>query len=126
MGPREAAREAPRDVALDDTETGSSAGGPSADYAEVFVSVGRRDGVRAADLQALLLDQLGLDKADVKRIRVRERNAFVSVRRSEFSRAVAGLSGATLAGRARDGRAGAGTRRRRREIDADAAGAVEP
>jgi len=102
----------------------SSAG--SADYAEVFVSVGRRDGVRAADLQALLLDQLGLDKDDVKRIRVRERNAFVSVRRTELQRAVQGLSGATLAGRsvmaepARERTAGSP------ETDEDAPGPVEP
>ncbi|MRG90573.1 DEAD/DEAH box helicase [Polyangium spumosum] len=123
---REPAREVPREVGLDDTDPGRSQEGSSGDYAEVFVSVGRRDGVRAADLQALLLDQIGLDKADVKRIRVRERNAFVSVRRAELARAVAGLSGATLAGRtvsaepARE-RTGAGG-----EIDADAAGAVEP
>jgi ATP-dependent RNA helicase DeaD len=71
-----------------------------------------------------LLDQIGLDKADVKRIRVRERNAFVSVRRSELQRAVAGLSAATLAGRnimaepARERGAGGD--------DPDTAGAVEP
>ncbi|HVK69916.1 MAG TPA: DEAD/DEAH box helicase [Polyangium sp.] len=124
-GPRDVAREVTREVAPDDTDPGRSQEGSSGDYAEVFVSVGRRDGVRAADLQALLLDQIGIDKADVKRIRVRERNAFVSVRRSEVTRAVAGLSGATLAGRtvmaepARE-RGGAG------EIDADAAGTVEP
>ena len=123
--PRDVSREATRDVGLDDTDPGRPQEGSSADYAEVFVSVGRRDGVRAADLQALLLDQIGLDKADVKRIRVRERNAFVSVRRTELARAVAGLSGATLAGRtvmaepARERGAGG-------EIDGDAAGTVEP
>jgi ATP-dependent RNA helicase DeaD len=69
------------------------------DFGEIYVNVGRRDGVRASDLQALLLEQLGLHRDDVKRIRVRDRNAFVSIRRSEVTRAVEGLNGASLAGR---------------------------
>jgi ATP-dependent RNA helicase DeaD len=63
-----------------------------ADYAEIFVSVGRRDGVRSGDLQELLVDHIGLDKEDVKRIRVRDRNTFVSVRKSEAQRAIEGIS----------------------------------
>jgi len=69
------------------------------DYAEIFVSVGRRDGVRSADIQELLVDHIGLDKDDVKRIRVRERNAFISVRKSEALRAIEGISKASWGNR---------------------------
>ncbi len=77
--------------------SGSAAG--SADYAEIFVSVGRRDGVRSADLQQLLVDHIGIDKDDVKRIRVRERNAFISVRKAEAQRAIEGISKASWGNR---------------------------
>jgi ATP-dependent RNA helicase DeaD len=50
-------------------------------------------------LQVLLLDHIGLDKDDVKRIRVRERNAFVSVRRAQAQRALEGIAAATWSGR---------------------------
>jgi ATP-dependent RNA helicase DeaD len=76
-----------------------AAAASSGEYAEIFVSVGRRDGVRAADLQELLLDHLGIDKDDVKRIRVRERNAFVSIRRTEAQRAIDGISKASWGNR---------------------------
>lgn len=69
------------------------------DYAEIFVSIGRRDGVRSSDLQELLVDHIGLGKDDVKRIRVRERNAFISVRKSEAQRAIDGISKASWGNR---------------------------
>lgn len=72
---------------------------PSGDYAEIFVSIGRRDGVRSSDLQELLVDHIGLDKDDVKRIRVRERNAFLSVRKSQAQRAIEGISKASWGNR---------------------------
>jgi len=70
-----------------------------ADYAEIYVNIGRRDGARAADYQGILTERAGIDRAHVRRIRVRERNAFVSVRREDLVRALAALNGATLAGR---------------------------
>lgn len=69
------------------------------EYAEIFVSVGRRDGVRSADIQQLLVEHIGLDKDDVKRIRVRERNAFISVRKSEAQRAIDGITKASWGNR---------------------------
>src|SRR5262249_50158211 len=69
------------------------------DFAEVYVNVGRREGARAADFQRLLTERAGIDKANVRRIRVRERNAFVSVRREDLARAVEALTGATVAGK---------------------------
>jgi ATP-dependent RNA helicase DeaD len=69
------------------------------DLAEIYVNVGRRDGARAADFQQILIDRAGLERANVRRIRVRERNAFVSVRRDDLDRALAALQGATVAGK---------------------------
>ncbi len=70
-----------------------------ADLAEIFINVGRREGARAADLQRLLTERAGIDKAYVRRIRVRDRNAFVSVRREDLAKALAALSGATIGGK---------------------------
>jgi ATP-dependent RNA helicase DeaD len=69
------------------------------DFVELFLNVGRRDGVRAADLQRMLLERAGLSKDNIKRIRVRERNAFLSVRKADAERAIAGFSGVTMGGR---------------------------
>jgi hypothetical protein len=65
----------------------------------VYVNVGRREGARAADFQRVLTERAGIDKADVRRIRVRERNAFVSVPRGDLARAVEALDGATIGGK---------------------------
>ncbi len=69
------------------------------DFAEVFVNVGRRDGARAADLLRAIEERGGVDKDDVRRIRVRERNAFVSVRKAALAAVIQALSGATIAGK---------------------------
>jgi ATP-dependent RNA helicase DeaD len=101
----QALREAPlASQALREAPLGSPAFAPSAapadgDFAEIYINVGRRDGARAADFQSLLTERAGLDRADVRRIRVRERNAFVSVRREDLPRALAALNGATIAGK---------------------------
>ncbi len=63
---------------------------------EIFVNVGRRDGARAADLQRALVEQASLERDTIGRIRVRERNAFVSVRREHLDRAIAALTGLTV------------------------------
>jgi ATP-dependent RNA helicase DeaD len=69
------------------------------DYAELFVTVGRRDGVRAQDLLRALVEVAGLDKTTVRRIRVRDRHAFISIRKSDVESAIAKLHGTELAGR---------------------------
>lgn len=69
------------------------------DLAEIYVNVGRRESARAADFQRLLTEVAGIDKTNVRRIRVRERNAFISVRREDLARALAALTGATIAGK---------------------------
>jgi ATP-dependent RNA helicase DeaD len=66
---------------------------------EIYVNVGRRDGARAADFQRVLTERAGIDRALVRRIRVRDRNAFVSVRREDLAKALASLQGASIAGK---------------------------
>jgi ATP-dependent RNA helicase DeaD len=77
---------------------GGRAEGPE-DLVEIFINVGRRDGARASDFQRLLVERAGLGRSSVQRIRVRERNAFVSVRKDELAKAVAALHGAVIAGK---------------------------
>ncbi|MFO0758676.1 MAG: DbpA RNA binding domain-containing protein [Byssovorax sp.] len=54
---------------------------------------------RASDFQRLLTEGAGIDKAYVRRIRVRDRNAFVSVRREDLDKALAALTGVTIGGK---------------------------
>ncbi|MCK6586643.1 MAG: DEAD/DEAH box helicase [Polyangiaceae bacterium] len=69
------------------------------DLVEIFINVGRRDGARASDFQRLLVERAGLGRSSVQRIRVRERNAFVSVRKDELAKALGALHGAVIAGK---------------------------
>jgi ATP-dependent RNA helicase DeaD len=68
------------------------------DFLQVFINVGRREGLQAGDLQKLLSDK-GLGEVSSAGIRVRDRAAFVRVRRDLFDRAVAALSGEVIGGR---------------------------
>jgi ATP-dependent RNA helicase DeaD len=67
--------------------------------AQIFVNVGRRDGVRASDLQKLLVDGAGLAPEEAGRIRIRDRNTFVSVKKAHLEKAIAALAGQVLGGR---------------------------
>jgi len=67
-------------------------------FAQVFVNVGRRDGARAGDFERLL-EGGGLALGDRGRIRVRERNTFVSVRKESIGLAVAAFEGKVIGGR---------------------------
>lgn len=72
---------------------------PPADTAELFLSVGRRDGIRAKDVLTAFVDVAGLDPASVQRVRVRERNTFASVQKSDVDAALSKLEGTQLGGR---------------------------
>ena len=61
------------------------------------MNVGRRDGVRPGDVHRLLEAAVG--QSQTGRIRIRDRNSFVSVRKESLDRAVAALSGQVLGGR---------------------------
>ena len=96
--PAPAPRSEPRGASNGNVELAESAL-PDSDFGEIYVNVGRREGARAADFLRLLTEGAGIDKASVRRIRVRERNAFVSVRKDDVAKAVAALTGATIAGK---------------------------
>ena len=88
-----------RSEARSEVKSPEGDGGSDADFGEIYVNIGRREGARAADFQRLLTERAGIDKQSIRRIRVRERNAFVSVRKEDVVKAVAALTGATIAGK---------------------------
>jgi ATP-dependent RNA helicase DeaD len=65
---------------------------------QLFVNVGKRDGVRASDLQKLLSDR-GVAVDPAAGIRMRDRMTFVRVPKELFDDAVSALSGQVLGGR---------------------------
>jgi ATP-dependent RNA helicase DeaD len=65
--------------------------------AEIYVSVGRRDGAKPSDYETLL-ERAGLS-AQTDYVRVRHRHAFVGVKSEHFVAALAALQGATIAGK---------------------------
>ena len=67
-------------------------------FVQLFVNVGKREGVNPGDLQKLLTDK-GLVEAEAGRIRVRDRMSFISVKKEVFERAVAALTGQVMGGR---------------------------
>jgi ATP-dependent RNA helicase DeaD len=68
------------------------------DFLQLFVNVGKRDGVNPADLQKLLFD-VGIAVDPAQAIRMRDRMSFVRVSKENFDGAVAALSGQVLGGR---------------------------
>jgi hypothetical protein len=62
------------------------------------VSVGRRDGAKPSDYQAVL-EGAGLTEDEVGYVRVRHRHAFVGVKGEALERALGALHGAMIANR---------------------------
>jgi ATP-dependent RNA helicase DeaD len=77
----------------------SAAGAPPEDVAEVYVNVGRRDGVKPSDFHDALETRAGIAPQDTDYVRVRHRHSFVGTRRELVDRVVEALNGATLAGK---------------------------
>ncbi len=67
-------------------------------FSQLFVNIGRRDGAREEDLIRLLREG-GLGETDTGRVRMRDRNSFVSVRSHMIEAAVIALAGKSIAGR---------------------------
>jgi hypothetical protein len=72
--------------------------GEDDDFRQLFVNVGRREGVHARDLQKLLSDR-GIGEESMGGIRIRDRAAFVRVRKELLDQAIAALSGQVINGR---------------------------
>lgn len=68
-------------------------------FAQLFLNVGRRDGLRPGDVHRLLVEVARIEEAEQGRIRMRERITFVSVRPEQLDRAIAALGGQVVAGR---------------------------
>jgi ATP-dependent RNA helicase DeaD len=93
-------------VTISESGGSSGAAAPSAPavteeddgFLQLFINVGRREGVQAKDLQKILADR-GVSDVSASGIRVRDRAAFVRVRKDLFDQAVAALSGQVIGGR---------------------------
>ena len=68
-------------------------------FAEIFVSLGHRDGVSASDFQRVLTELAHISRAETGRIRIRDRSSFVSVKRELLDKAVTVLNGANILGK---------------------------
>jgi ATP-dependent RNA helicase DeaD len=93
--PRPARPERPRPVEVASSDEDEEDGAPR-DMTRLFVSAGKRDGVRAGDVARFFRDRGGLARNDVGRIRVRDKHTFVDVKSSHVDRVVAELSGQKL------------------------------
>jgi ATP-dependent RNA helicase DeaD len=71
------------------SESNQESGAP---VKEVYVNAGRRDGLRVAEVTRLL-EEGGIEKAMIGRIRVRDRSTFVGVRADAAEMAVKALDG---------------------------------
>src|SRR5207248_4480269 len=68
-------------------------------FAQIFVNIGRREGARPGDFYRLIVDQGGVPREETGRIRIRDKNSFVSVKKEWVDRAIAALAGQTIGGR---------------------------
>ena len=59
----------------------------------LYVNVGRRDGVRGAELARIVRERTGLADEDIGKVRVRHRHTFVGVRSDRVEQAIAALTG---------------------------------
>ncbi|HMJ13843.1 MAG TPA: DEAD/DEAH box helicase [Polyangiaceae bacterium] len=70
------------------------------DVTEIFVNVGRRDGVTPRDFYTLLASKgLGDELTGHGYVKVKHRHSFVGVRRALVEQAISALNGATIAGK---------------------------
>jgi ATP-dependent RNA helicase DeaD len=68
-------------------------------FTNVFLNVGRRDGLAVSDIQVLLLEKAQLTESDVGHIRLRDRITFVGIRKEHAERAIKALVGQVVGDR---------------------------
>jgi ATP-dependent RNA helicase DeaD len=66
---------------------------------EIYVNVGRKDGARPQDFDAVLRQAAELARDGTDYIRVKQRHTFIGVRKDLVDRALDALNGATIAGK---------------------------
>src|SRR6185295_6883592 len=96
---RSAPRPEPSDDVLDVKWTVESPAASDATFSEIFVNLGRRDGVHASDFLRVLADVAEIPQEATGRIRVRDHSSFVSVKREMLDKAVSALNGAAFSGK---------------------------
>jgi ATP-dependent RNA helicase DeaD len=92
------AKPSPKPAAMREPAEDAESGPTNPGVAEIYVSIGRRDGARPSDIQTIL-EQNGLLAEQTDYIRVRHRNSFVGVKTEYLEKAVAALNGAAIAGK---------------------------
>jgi ATP-dependent RNA helicase DeaD len=65
----------------------------------IFLNVGKRDGVNPEELQRMLAETGGIPEAETSNIRVRDRITFVTVKKELADRAIQALAGQVIGGR---------------------------
>jgi hypothetical protein len=70
-----------------------------ASLSNIFLNVGRRDGVSPEELQRLLAETGGIPESETGNIRVRDRITFVTVKKELADRAIKALAGQVMGGR---------------------------
>jgi ATP-dependent RNA helicase DeaD len=96
---RNAPERAPRERSPRPERIETGEGGDPAGFVQLFVNVGKREGLSSGDLMKLLTEK-GIPEAEAGRVRVRDRMSFITVKKEAFERVVAALTGATVGGRA--------------------------
>jgi ATP-dependent RNA helicase DeaD len=69
------------------------------DFQNIFLNVGRRDGLEPATLQKMLLDLAGIPESETGRIHIRDRISFLAVKKELAERAIRALAGQVVNGR---------------------------
>ncbi len=69
------------------------------DQVKLYVSIGKKDGVRVGELNRFFCEEGGLDRDEVGRIRIRDRHSFVFVPRAKEAEVVAATSGKSIGDR---------------------------
>lgn len=93
----ESSREPRREPSADSAPPSRDQDDPA--FTNVFLNIGRRDGLRNEDVQRLLIEKANLTDADVGHIRVRDRITFVGIRKEHAERAIKALVGQVVGDR---------------------------
>jgi ATP-dependent RNA helicase DeaD len=80
-------------------QTAASSTEEEVGFAQIFVNIGKREGVKASDLQRILTEIGGITRVETGRIRIRDRITFVSVKKELVDKALAALAGQVVGGR---------------------------
>lgn len=86
-------------LALSETPAAVQGAPEGAGWARLFVTAGKRDGVRPGDLVGALVNEVGLSRNAIGRIDLRDAFALLEIRADEAERAQRGLTGITLRGK---------------------------